>query len=181
VISAVGFLVVGVGLCAAAVLAILGTAQVWLSGSEAIEHDGLERGRLAPRWSLTDQSGTGWQSPPRRALQLVLFADHSIKSFPSVLDGVRELSGDPDLEIVLLLRQPNDLAAPLLGLLGLGELPVLTGSPGLYARYNVRVGPFAVFVGTDGRVRASSLVNHDWQLAKLHALARLPAPELVAS
>jgi hypothetical protein len=75
---------------------------------------------------------------------------------------------------VVLLRQRNDLAEPLLRLAGLDGIPVLTGTPALYAAYNVRVGPFAVFVDADGRVRASSLVNHDWQLAKLHQVAGLP-------
>ena len=51
---------------------------------------------------------------------------------------------------------------------------MLTGSPALYAAYNVRVGPFAVFVDAAGQVRASSLVNHDWQLDKLRQLAGLP-------
>src|SRR6202035_3693021 len=56
----------------------------------------------------------------------------------------------------------------------LDGVPVLTGTPALYAAYNVRVGPFAVFVDSAGQVRASSLVNHDWQLDKLRQLAGLP-------
>jgi hypothetical protein len=51
---------------------------------------------------------------------------------------------------------------------------VVTGSPALYARYNVRVGPFLIFVDRDGLVRASSLVNYSWQVAKLYQLASLP-------
>jgi hypothetical protein len=59
--------------------------------------------------------------------------------------------------------------------LGLGEVAVLTGSPSLYARYNVRVGPFLIFVDSAGLARASSLVNYSWQVAKLRQLAALPA------
>jgi hypothetical protein len=173
-ISAGIFIGLAVVLCAAAALAVLGSAHVYLSGSAAIEHDGLARGRPAPRWSLPDSAGVTRQSPPAAPLHLVIFADHSLKSFPSVLDGLRELRDrDPETEIVVLLRRPSDLAAPLLGLLGL-DLPVVAGSPGLYARYNVRVGPFAMFVDADGRVRASSLVNYDWQIAKLRQVAGLP-------
>jgi len=186
VITAVGFVTLAVALCAAAVLAVLGAAHVYLSGPEAIERDGLARGRKAPRWSLSDSAGAVHHSPPARPLQLIIFADHSLKSFPSVVDGLRDLAtgDDPGLEIVVLLRQRSDLAEPLLRMLlarpaGLPqtpslEVPVLTGSPALYAAYNVRVGPFAIFVDDAGQVRASSLVNYDWQLAKLRQLADLP-------
>jgi len=161
VIAAVTFVIIAAALCVAAVLAMLGAAHVYLSGPEAIERDGLARGRRAPRWSLTDSAGTTHQSPPARPLQLVIFADHSLKSFPSVLDGLRELIArrDPDLEIVVLLRQRNALAEPLLRMLGLDGVPVLTGSPALYADYNVRVGPFAIFADAAGRVRASSCAS----------------------
>jgi hypothetical protein len=170
------FVALAAALCAAAAAAVLGAAHVRLSGPEALERDGLARGRKAPRWSLADSAGAGHHSPPARPLQLVLFADHSLKSFPSVLDGLRDLIArpDPGLEVVVLLRQRNDLAEPLLRMLGLDGVPVLTGTPALYAAYNVRVGPFAIFVDCAGRVRASSLVNHDWQLAKLRQLADLP-------
>lgn len=176
VITAVAFVTLAVALCAAAVLAVLGAAHVYLSGPEAIERDGLARGRKAPRWSLADSAGAVHHSPPARPLQLIIFADHSLKSFPSVVDGLRDLAtgDDPGLEIVVLLRQRSDLAEPLLRMLGLEGIPVPTGSPALYAAYNVRVGPFAIFVDAAGQVRASSLVNYDWQLAKLRQLADLP-------
>jgi hypothetical protein len=168
------FIAVAAVLCAVAALAVLGTAQVHLSGPAAIEHDGLAPGRPAPRWSLPDAGGVLRQSPPAAPLQLVIFGDHSLKSFPSVLDGLRDLlAREPGLEVIVLLRGRNELAAPLLSLLGL-DVPVVTGSPALYARYNVRVGPFAILVDSAGQVRASSLVNYDWQIAKLHQLASIP-------
>jgi hypothetical protein len=173
--GAITFVVIAAIFCAAAVLVILGTAQVYLSGPEALEHDGLARGQRAPAWALADASGVRHTSPPSRPLQLVVFADHSLKSFPSVLDGLRELiAAEPALETVVLLRQRNELAGPLLAMLGLDGVPVLTGTPALYADYNVRVGPFAIFVDSGGLVRASSLVNHDWQIAKLRQLADIP-------
>ncbi|HEY1641206.1 MAG TPA: hypothetical protein VGG35_11000 [Streptosporangiaceae bacterium] len=173
--GAIAFVVIAALLCAAAVLVILGTAQVYLSGPGALEHDGLARGQRAPAWTLADAAGVRHTSPPAGPLQLVVFADHSLKSFPSVLDGLRELiAADPGLETVVLLRQRNELAGPLLAMLGLDGVPVLTGTPALYADYNVRVGPFAIFVDSGGLVRASSLVNHDWQVAKLRQLADIP-------
>jgi hypothetical protein len=174
-ISAVLFVATALVLCVAAALAVLGTAHVYLSGPEAIEHDGLSRGVRVPAWSLPDSAGVLRRSPPASPLQLVIFGDHSLKSFPSVLDGLRELiARDPQLEVIVLLRRRNELAEPLLQLLGLDGVTVLTGSPGLYADYNVRVGPFAIFADSAGQVRASSLVNYDWQLAKLRQLAGIP-------
>ena len=117
------------------------------------------------------------RSPPSRPLQLVIFGDHSLRSFPSVVDGVRALLADPAdpdrPEIVILTRGPAEHSAPALRQLGLDGIPVVTGSPRLYGRYNVRVMPFAIFVDSAGLVRASSLVNHDWQLAKLRRLAAI--------
>lgn len=174
-IWAIGFTTLGAVLCAAAVLAFLGIAQVRLSGAAAIERDGLATGTRAPSWSLADSAGTVRTSPPVLPLQLVIFADHSLKSFPSVAEGLRELvAEDAGLEIVLLLRQPSPMAAPVLAELGLSAVTVLVGSPALYADYNVRVGPFLIFVDSGGQVRASSLVNYSWQVAKLRQLAGLP-------
>jgi len=174
-IWAIGFTALGVVLCAAAALAFLGIAQVRLSGAGAIERDGLATGTRAPSWSLSDSAGVMHTSPPALPLQLVIFADHSLKSFPSVADGLRELiAGDSLLQIVLILRQPSPMAEPVLAELGLGEVSVLTGSPVLYADYNVRVGPFLIFVDSAGLVRASSLVNYSWQVAKLRQIAGLP-------
>jgi hypothetical protein len=172
---AVLFAVVAAVLCVAAVLAMLAVAHVGLSGAEAIERDGLARGALAPAWSLPDSAGRLRASPPAGPLQLVLFADHSLKSFPSVVAGLREVMAEPDApEAVVLLRQSNERAEPVLSQLGLAGLPVVAGSPALYGRYNVRVAPFCVLVDSGGRVRASSLVNHDWQVTRLVQLARLP-------
>ncbi|HUJ06430.1 MAG TPA: hypothetical protein VLX31_10030 [Streptosporangiaceae bacterium] len=163
--------------CAAALLAILGIGQLALSGSGAIARDGLARGQVAPAWSLPDADGTLRSSPPGRPFQLIVFGDHSLRSFPSVVAGLRSLRDDPanaDLEIVIVTAGDARLSQPALTTLGLDRIPVLTGSRALYARYNVRVMPFVIVVDAAGRVRASSLVNHDWQLAKLRRIAGLP-------
>jgi len=175
-VAAVLFVVIAAVLCGAAVLAMLGVGQLSLSGAGAIERDGLVRGQRAPRWSLPDQAGTLHSSPSARPLQLIVFADHSLRSFPSVVAGLRSLqdAAGQELEIVIVTRGDAGPSAPLLSQLGLAGVPVLSGSPRLYAGYNVRVMPFAIFVDAAGLVRASSLVNHDWQLATLRRLAALP-------
>ncbi|HEX9065284.1 MAG TPA: hypothetical protein VF843_09255 [Streptosporangiaceae bacterium] len=170
----IGFVVIAAILCVAAALAILSTGQLGLSGSQALERDGLARGERAPAWTLPDLDGRPWSSPPASGLQLVVFADHSLKSFPAVVAGLRALAGHPDLRVVLLTRGTAAQAARGLRELGLGDIPVLDGSRALYGRYNVRVMPFAIAVDQAGRVRASSLVNHDWQVAKLAQVAGIP-------
>ncbi|HET9896089.1 MAG TPA: hypothetical protein VFQ44_14270 [Streptosporangiaceae bacterium] len=171
---AFGFIGIAIVLSAAAVLGLLGIGQIALSGSDALERDGLARGQRAPTWALADVSGLTWISPPASSLQLIMFADHSLKSFPSVVAGLRALRTRADLEIVILTRRLSPGAAGVLGQLGLGGIPVLTGSPATYADYNVRVMPFAIFVDSAGIVRASSLVNHDWQVARLSQVAAIP-------
>jgi hypothetical protein len=176
-ILAILFLAIGVVICAAAVIAVLTTVEVYyLSGSRAIAEDGLRRGSYVPRWSLADCSGQLIHSPPRtKSLQLIVFSDHSMKSFPSVADGLRALAAEASPpEIVVLTRNASDIAAPVLDVLGLGSVPVVTGSPALYGKYNVRVMPFIVAVDSAGQARASSLVNHAWQIEKLWRLAQIP-------
>jgi hypothetical protein len=176
---AILFVVIAALLCAAACLALIGVGHLALSGSDALERDGLARGQRAPAWSLPDADGVAVMSPPQspaRPLQLIVFADHSLKSFPSVVAGLRELRAGHagELEIVILTRGSAEHARPLLRELGLGGIAVLNGSPAIYGRYNVRVMPFAIFVDAAGWVKASSLVNHDWQLAKLRQVAAIP-------
>jgi len=171
---AIGFVVIAAILIAAGLLALLRVAHLMLSGAEALERDGLARGELAPSWSLTDAAGSAHASPPLRPLQLIVFADHSLKSFPSVVAGLCALMDDSGLEIVILTRGRAEPASLALAQLGLAELPVLAGSARLYANYNVRVMPFVIFVDSAGVVRGSSLVNHDWQLIKLRQVAAIP-------
>ena len=99
-ILASSFVAVALVLCLAAVLALFGVTHVSMSGGEAVERDGLAPGMPAPVWSLMDSTGKVVRSPPRSPLQLVMFTDHSLKSFPSVVDGLREVMAQERLEIV---------------------------------------------------------------------------------
>lgn len=184
-IAAYAFVAVAVLLCGLACLAILKITDLALSGSEGIQRHGLHRGVRAPRWSLADSSGITRNSPPATPLQLIVFADHSLKSFPSLIDGLTELMRSTPrsaLEVVVLLRGENRIAEPFLRLLGITDASVVTGSASLYARYNVRVMPWIMFVDSSGVVRASSLVTDAWQIERLWRLARVPVtPDPVPS
>ena len=173
-IWAIAFVLVAIAFCLLSVIALFGVTELRMSGSDAIERDGLARGMVAPAWRLPDASGQQLRSPPSKPFQLVMFTDHSLKSFPSVIEGLKALTDEESLEVVVLLDRQNDFAEPVLRLLGLGAVPVVAGSGALYGSYNVRVKPWAIFVDSDGRVRGSSLVNHEWQLARLWALAQIP-------
>lgn len=82
------FVIVAALLCTSAVLAVFGVTHVWLSGSEGIERDGLYPGEVAPAWTLTDSRGKAHVSPPPGGImQLIVFADHSLKHFPGVADA----------------------------------------------------------------------------------------------
>ena len=139
---AILYVVIAAILCVAALLALLGVGHLRLSGARCvpeslgsvIEHDGLARGERAPSWRLTDVAGHAHASPPGRPLQLIVFADHSLKSFPSVVAGLRALADDADVEIVILTRGIAAAAAPVPAGIGLAAIPVLDGSAALYSR-----------------------------------------------
>jgi hypothetical protein len=175
VVATVLFVIVGLAICLMCVLAVLVITHVEMGGSEAIKRDGMRAGARAPRWELADYAGVIRTSPPRLSLQLIVFAGHSLKSFPSVVEGVRTLAAEAaDLEIVLLFRHEGDIVRPMLEVIGLGSIPAVAGPPSLWGRYNVRVSPWLMFVDSAGLVRASSLVNEDWQVTRLYQIARLP-------
>jgi hypothetical protein len=180
VAAALAFVVIAGILCILTALAIFPITALYMARREALERDGLALGVRVPRWTLSDSAGRTYHSKPARGFQLVMFTDHSLLSWESVADGLRNLKAEPNLEIVFLLDRRNEIAERVFAFLELGEVPVLVGSRALWARYNVRVAPFAIFVDDQGHARASSLVNHDWQLAKLWQIAQLPYDELTA-
>lgn len=173
-VYALTFTVISFLLCAAAVLAVFGIIHTYMSGPDAVERDGMLPGSAAPSWSIADSAGRVHQSPSASGLQLIIFGNHALKAFPSLLEGLRELSElDPALDILVLSDSYSSLTEPFFKLVGLGNLAIITGSRSLYGRYNVRVSPFIILVDSDGRVRASSLVNHGWQIMTLYKIACL--------
>jgi hypothetical protein len=57
------FVIIAAVLCVSAVLVVFGVTHVLLSGSEAIERDGLYPGAKAPAWVLADSQGKAYSSP----------------------------------------------------------------------------------------------------------------------
>lgn len=114
------FLGLALVLCVLAALGILGVVHFRMSGSAGVERDGLDRGDRAPRWSLHDSVGELVVSPPLKPFQLIAFTDHSLKSFPSLAEGLRDLQRSAEqLEIVVLLRGGrHERTTAILGFLG---------------------------------------------------------------
>ena len=162
-------------IAAGAMAAFMASPRVRRPAPPATVRDGLAAGCRAPAWSLPGVSGQPVSSPPQQPLQVVVLADHCLAAFPSVADGLRDLivSGEP-IELALLLREPSQPAAAVVASFGLHAMPVVLGSPDLYAAYNVRTGPYLMFIDSAGRVRAGGLVNYSWQVARLRRLAALP-------
>ncbi|PRX98066.1 hypothetical protein [Allonocardiopsis opalescens] len=165
------FVVVAALLILVAVLAVVTIAQLILQSRAGVARDGLERGRTAPEWEADDLGGTRRRSPAPGRWQLLVFADHSLNSFPGVVEGLRALADEAgdELETIVLAREYSREVVGELTVLGV-DSPVVLVPNSVYHRYNIRVMPFVVLVGPDGKVGASSLVNHAWQLESLWRL-----------
>src|SRR5690348_14597750 len=153
-------LVLGLGLLVLLLYRQLGI--MYLGSAEGVSRDGLERGKSAPDFSLTDQYG----NPQRLA---------NFRGKPSVL-----LFGSPHCSPCrILLPQMNEWAKahPEVGVVWLNaaspeeslkfvsdtgaEIPVAPYAPqdNLMDKYRVRVTPFMFFVDENGVIRAKGLVN----------------------
>jgi hypothetical protein len=176
--SAVLFVAFGGMLLAFTAIAFLIVGRLVLSGSAGLEGDGLASGRRVPRWSGVDQHGRRRAVGSGGRWQLLMFADHSLSAFPSVVEGIDRMTRLLDAPEVLVLTVGDRaaLAGRALPRLGL-DVPVVAVPTALYHRCNVRVLPWVLFADRDGVVRASSLVNEAWQLERLWAIARAAADE----
>lgn len=153
--------------------AFVAMGRLVLSGRTGLEGDGIEPGRRAPTWSSTDQGSHRRQVPSGDRWQMLIFTDHSLSGFPSVVEGLSQMLGRPAAPEVIVVADETTSgtavhALPLLGL----DVPVVGVPTHVYHQYNVRVMPWVFFVDPAGAVQASSLVNHAWQLEKLWAIAR---------
>lgn len=140
----------------------LGTAQ--LRSPEAIAHDGPRPGRRAPAVDVTTIDGAPLIVPAGRR-QILVFADHSLIDFEELLALLR--SGDrADLPEVVVLGAHDQTSAELLSGLDLA-VPTALVPHAIYGQYRVRVMPYAVVVGADGKVVTRGLVNTPFRLRHL--------------
>jgi hypothetical protein len=165
------FLVVGVLLAFAAILAFVTLGSVRLESRLGVLRDGLPPGRKGPSWEAKATSGRVHHTPRRTGWQLLVFCNHGIREFPDLPDALRELELEaPDLEILILSHTDAELTDAIAAAMGI-TVPVVAVDQALYDRYNVRALPFVFVLDEAGIVRSMGLGStrnaflHRWQMA----------------
>lgn len=174
VVSAQGFAFVAFAslLILLTVLAIVRVGLLRLESPLGIMRDSLPLGAVAPTWRLPDLAGHA-RGTPTGTWQLLVFADHSLREFPELVEGIKELRRrEPGLEVLMLPSKHPDLAAQTAVAMGL-DIPVVPVDRDFYWRHNVRVMPFFLVLDPDGVVRSGGLADDQdgfsiiWRLSKL--------------
>jgi hypothetical protein len=159
------FLGVELVLIALVLLAMMRTGFAQLESSIGIARDGLPVGKPAPPWSLPDLVGHLRVTPAGDHWQFLIFADHSLASFPNLVAGMNHLAATvQELEILVLSRESRDLCEATVRALNL-HVPIVQVDQEFYNRFRVRVMPFATLLDPRGTVRWVSLVNIEEQLS----------------
>ena len=162
-------------------LALLQVGVFKLESGAGRLNDGLPQGRPSPPWRLADTDGV-IRGVPGQQWQVLVFADHSLASFPDLILGLKRLDADrPNVELLGLCTGTADLAEAAVRSFGL-QYPIVPVKRSLYLRYNVHAMPFVSIIDARGTIRASALVNdaaslaHIWRVAHVSALAPARTP-----
>jgi methylamine dehydrogenase accessory protein MauD len=135
---------------------------MYLGSAEGVSRDGLERGKKAPDFSLTDQYG----NPQRlsdyqgRPTALIFGSPHCSPCrvlMPQLHDWTR---AHPEVGLVWLNAASEEETLKFVSDIG-ATIPVAAYTPqdNLMDRYRVRVTPFMFLVDENGVIRAKGLVN----------------------
>jgi methylamine dehydrogenase accessory protein MauD len=163
----VSYIVLWVLVLALAVLVLLLYRQLgimYLGTAEGVSRDGLDRGKTAPDFTLTDQHGNIHRLSAYRGRPVVLLFGSPHCSpcrllLPQLQDWARK---HPQVAVLWLNAASPEESARFVAETGT-TLPVLPYSPtpkdNLMDLYRVRVTPFTFFLDADGVIRAKGLVN----------------------
>jgi hypothetical protein len=162
------FLAIGAATLGLCTLAFLGIGIVRLDSRLGVLRDGLAIGARAPLSAL--ESIAAPQETERWLL--LLFADHSLREFPSVVDGIRELANEPALEIVMLSRPDPAIVQFFVDAMDI-PVRVVHVDDRVYQEFNVRVMPFVQLVDPNRIVREGGLVNRSTTLVQMWRVASL--------
>jgi hypothetical protein len=103
---AVSFLLVTMICIFLTLLALAGLGFMRLESRFGLEHEGLKLGQNAPTWQHFDAEGNVFRSPSQRHWQLLLFANHSLRSFPELVMGINQFARTfRDIEVLIVSRQ----------------------------------------------------------------------------
>lgn len=142
-----------------------------LESRVGIEGDGPARNRPAPPLGFNRPTTVSAQHGTRPLWCLLVFADHSLASFPMLVSGLNNIAlGNLPIDVVVLTRSSIP-GLPWVETVGL-QVPVVKCDEGLYERYRVRVIPYGVLVDPYGIVRWASVVNYEEQILHNFEIAR---------
>ncbi len=161
----ISYIVLWALVVALAVLVLLLYRQLgimYLGSAEGVSRDGLERGKPAPDFALTDQHGNTHRLSAYRGRPVVLLFGSPHCSpcrilLPQLQDWARK---HPEVTVLWLNAASPEESARFVAETG-ATIPILPFSPddNLMDRYRVRVTPFTFFLDAQGVIRAKGLVN----------------------
>lgn len=138
---------------------------------EGVQRDGLPVGAAAPPMGGVTAAGeeAGWE-PRRGALDLLLFVSPDCGPCETLLPVVNRLAADPAvgrLRVTAIAPGPRETIARLDDKYRPTYRSFAEDGSGAFARFRVRVTPFAFVVGADGRVLAKGLCGDPERLRAL--------------
>lgn len=138
---------------------------------EGVQRDGLPVGAAAPPLGGVTASGddAGWE-PRRGAVDLLLFVSPDCGPCETLLPVVNRLAASPAarrLGITAIVPGPRETVARLDEKYHPPYLCLAEDGSGAFARFRVRVTPFAFVIGADGRVLAKGLCSDPERLRAL--------------
>lgn len=135
---------------------------MYLGSAEGVSRDGLDRGRSAPDFSLTDQYGNVQKLGNLKGKPaVVLFGSPHCSPCRILLPQLNEWSrAHPEVGVVWLNAASPEESLKFVSDTG-AEIPVAPYAPqeNLMDKYRVRVTPFMFFLDENGVIRAKGLVN----------------------
>jgi thiol-disulfide isomerase/thioredoxin len=143
---------------------------------EGVQRDGLPIGSVAPPISGVTATGqnTVWE-PKRGQPQLLLFAAPNCEPCANVLPHVERLARavNGNLGIATVVPGPRDEVARFDERYRPSFPSLAEDGSGAFPRYRVRVTPFGIVIGADGRVLAKGLCGDQARLRGLLEAADL--------
>jgi hypothetical protein len=161
------FLAVAVAAWLACLLVVARIGFGRLESSLGIERDGPTLRQTVSDWQAVDLSGVVRAVPRPNCWSWLVFADHSLESFPALVCAMNHsLSSDPALQTLVLARKTAGLDSETAARLNI-HAPVIPVDQSFYDRYRVRVMPYSVILNDEGMVVWKGLIHTENQIAHI--------------
>lgn len=170
-VNSVLFFVLSFILLIALIIIIIRVGISRLESAIGIMGDGIPVGNVTPNWNLPDIYGITQHTPSSSSQwQFLIFCDYGLAAFPSVIEGIRTLSQEKDLQVLLITIASLDVCRAMARGLRL-TIPVVSVDDDFYQQFRVRVMPFGYLVDSSGVVQWKGLVNESEQMNYIWYLA----------